>query len=116
MVDALGEHDGNVSIRGRTIISLQFADGIDALSEEEQELEALIESLNKTCKRYKMQISAEKTKLMTNIPNQMDGNQGEIRRKGQKDGYRYKLQVPHSMFQNQRFSQGLNKPLQFIPC
>ena len=40
-----------------------------ALAEEEQELEALVESLDKTCTRYKMKISAEKTKLMTNSAN-----------------------------------------------
>ena len=30
--------------------------------------EALAETLDKTCKRYKMEISAEKTKLMINRP------------------------------------------------
>ena len=39
---------------------------MDALAEEEQELEALVRSLDKTCTRSKMEISAEKTKLMTN--------------------------------------------------
>ena len=34
MSDALEEHDGKVSIGGRTIISLGFADGIDALDKE----------------------------------------------------------------------------------
>ena len=48
---------------------LRFADDIDALAEEEQELEALVESLDKTCIRYEMEISAEKTKLMTNRAN-----------------------------------------------
>ena len=51
---------------GKYITSLRFADGIYALAEEEWELEALAESLDKTCTRYKMEISAEKTKLMTN--------------------------------------------------
>ena len=40
--DALEEHDGKVSIGGRNITDLQFSDGIDALAEEEQELEALV--------------------------------------------------------------------------
>ena len=62
---ALEEHDGKVSIGGRNITSLRFADDIDALAEEEQELEALVESLYKTCTRYKMEIGAENTKLMT---------------------------------------------------
>ena len=83
MSDALEEYDGKVSIGGRNITSLRFADDIDALAEEEQELEALVESLDKTCTRYKMEISAEKTKLMTNSVN---GIQREIKVKGQKLG------------------------------
>ena len=59
MSDALEEHDGKVSIGGRNITNLRFADDIDALAEEEQELEALVESLDKTCTRYKMEINAE---------------------------------------------------------
>ena len=42
---------------------------LDALAEEEQELEVQVESLDKTCSRYKMEITAEKTKLMTNSVN-----------------------------------------------
>ena len=53
------------------------------LAEEEQELEALVESLDKTCTRYKMEISAEKTKRMTNSAN---GIEREIKVKGQKLG------------------------------
>ena len=83
MSDALEEHDGKVSIGGRNITNLRFSDDIDALAEEEQELEALVESLDKTCTRYKMEISAEKTKLMTNSAN---GIQREIKVKGQKLG------------------------------
>ena len=83
MSDALEEHDGKVSIGGRNITNLRFADDIDALAEEEQELEVLVESLDKTCTRYKMEISAEKTKLMTNSAN---GIQREIKIKGQKLG------------------------------
>ena len=51
MSDALEEHDGKVSIGGRNITNLRFADDIDVLAEEEQELEALVESLHKTCTR-----------------------------------------------------------------
>ena len=58
MSNALEEHDVKVSIGGRNITNLRFADDIDALAEEEQELEALQESLDKTCTRYKMEISA----------------------------------------------------------
>ena len=52
------EPDGKVSIGGKNITNLRFADDIDALAEEEQELESLVESLDKTCTRYKMEISA----------------------------------------------------------
>ena len=55
---------------------LRFANDIDALSEEKQELEALVDNLDKTCTRYKMEISAERTKLMTNSAN---GIQMEIK-------------------------------------
>ena len=92
MSDALEEHDGKVSIGGRNITNLQFADDIDVLAEEEQELEALVQSLDKTCTRYKMEISAEKTKLMTNSAN---GIQREIRVKAG-IGYCNKFQVPWS--------------------
>ena len=69
MSDALEEHDGKVSIGGINITNLRFVDDIDALAEEEQELEALVGSLDKTCTRYKLENSAEKTKLMTNSAN-----------------------------------------------
>ena len=58
MSDALEGHDRKVSISSRNIINLQFAQDIDAVAEEEQEQETLVESLNKICTRYKMEISA----------------------------------------------------------
>ena len=89
MSDALEEHDGKISIGGRNITNLRFADDIDSLAEEQQELEALVESLDKTCTRYKMEISAEKTKLMTNSANRIrdKGKRAEV-------GHCNKLQVP----------------------
>ena len=69
MTDALEEHDRKVIIRGRNITNMRFADDIDALAEEEQEVETIVESPDKNCTRYKMEISAEKTKLMTNGAN-----------------------------------------------
>ena len=67
MSDALEEHDKKVSIGGKNITNLQFANNINALAEGEQELEALFESLDKICTRYKMEISAEKNKLITSV-------------------------------------------------
>ena len=65
MTDALEEHEGTVSFRGRTITNLRFADDIDGLTGEE-ELAKLAERLDKASTVYGMEISAEKTKLMTN--------------------------------------------------
>ena len=84
MSDALEEHDGKVSIGGRNITNLRFADYVDSLAEEEQGLEALVENFDKTCTRYKMKISAEKTKLMTNSANSIQRERDN--RKGQKLG------------------------------
>ncbi|KAI0240103.1 hypothetical protein LSAT2_009185 [Lamellibrachia satsuma] len=66
MTDALENHQGTVSIGGRTITNLRFADDIDGLAGDEQELVNLVEHLEKTSSSYGMEISAEKTKLMTN--------------------------------------------------
>ena len=46
---AVEEHDGKVSIGERNINNLRFADDTDSVAEEQQELEALIKSLDKTC-------------------------------------------------------------------
>ena len=63
--------------------ALPPAPALPQLEPEQQELEALVESLDKTCTRYKMEISAEKTKLITNSTNDI---QREIKVKGQKLG------------------------------
>ena len=70
-----------VSIGGKIVTNLRFADNIDALAEERQDLDALLKNLGKICTRYKMEISAQKTKLMTNNAN---GIQREIKVKEQK--------------------------------
>ena len=66
MTDALEDHEGTVNIGGRTITNLRFADDIDGLAGEEEELVNLAEHLDKASTAYGMEISAEKTKLMTN--------------------------------------------------
>ena len=60
------DHEGTVSIGGRAITNLRFADDIDGLAGEEEELATLVERLDKACTAYGMEISAEKTRLMTN--------------------------------------------------
>ena len=68
MSDALEQHGTMVSIGGRNITNLELADDIDALAEEEHELEVLVENIDKGI-RHKMETSAEKTRLMTNCAN-----------------------------------------------
>ena len=62
MTGAFVHHEGTVSIGGRTITNLRFADDIDGLAEEEEGLPKLVERLDKASQ----EIRAEKTKLMTN--------------------------------------------------
>ena len=65
MTDALENHEGTVSIGGRTISNLRFADNINGLAGADEELAKLVECLNKASTAYGMEISAVKTKLMT---------------------------------------------------
>uniref|UniRef100_UPI003AF529DB reverse transcriptase domain-containing protein n=1 Tax=Thiolapillus sp. TaxID=2017437 RepID=UPI003AF529DB len=81
MTDALEGHEGTVSIGGRTITNLRFADDIDGLAGGEEELANLVERLDKASTAYGMEISAEKTKLMTN---NTSGINTEIKVNGQK--------------------------------
>ena len=64
MTDALEDHEGTVSIGGRTITNLRFAGDIDGLAGQE-ELAILVERLVKASTAYGMESSAEKTKPMT---------------------------------------------------
>ena len=64
--DALEDYEGTVSIGGRTVTNFRFADDIDGLAGEEEELEHLVQRLDKVSTAYGMKISDEKTKLMTN--------------------------------------------------
>ena len=63
---ALENHEGTVSVGGTTITNLRFADDIDGLAGDEEELANLVERLDKASTAYGKEISAEKTKLMTN--------------------------------------------------
>ena len=66
MTDTLEDDKCTVSIGGRTITNLRFADDINGLAGEEEKLAKLVQHLNKASTAYGMEISAEKTKLMTN--------------------------------------------------
>ena len=81
MTDALEDHEGTVSIGGRTTTNLRFADDIDGLAREEEVLANLVERYGEDSTAYGMEISAEKTKLMTN---NTGGINTEINVNGQK--------------------------------
>ena len=57
MTGALEDHEGTVSIGGRTTTNLRFAYDIDGLAGEEEELAYLAECLDKTSTAYGMEIS-----------------------------------------------------------
>ena len=52
MTDELEEHQGAVSIGGRTFTNLRFADDIDGLAGSEQELENLVRHLDRSSSSY----------------------------------------------------------------
>ena len=52
MTDALEDHEGTVSIGGRTITNLRFAHDNDGLAGEEEELAKLVERLDKASTAY----------------------------------------------------------------
>ena len=56
--DALEDHQGTVSIGGTTITNLRFADDVDGLAGEEEELAILVEHLHKDSTAYSMEINA----------------------------------------------------------
>ena len=81
MTDTSEDHEGSVGNGGRTITNLRFADDIDGLAREEEELAKLVECLDKASTAYTMETSAEKTKSMTN---NISGVNKEIKVNGQK--------------------------------
>ncbi len=81
MTDALKDHEGTVSIKGRTITKLRFGDDVDGLVGEEEEPANLVERLDKASTAYGTEIGAEKTKLMTNNTSAINT---EIKANGQK--------------------------------
>ena len=83
MIDALEHHEGTVSIGGRIITYLRLADDIDGLAGEGEELTKLVERLDKGSTAYGMEVSAAKTKLLTN---NTSGINTEIKVSGQKLG------------------------------
>ena len=63
---------GTVSIGGRVITSLRFANDIDGLVSREEKLKALVEHIDRMAKSYGMKINADKMKVM------MKGAEGRV--------------------------------------
>ena len=61
--------------------NFRFADDIVVNKEEGEEASVLVDRLDRTTTRYKIEIGPDKTKVMTNNP---DGFQREIKIKGQR--------------------------------
>ena len=78
MCVALDDHVSSVSIGGRLISNFRFVDDIVVNAEEAG---VLIDRLDRTTTRNKMEIGPDKTKVMTNNRN---GFQREIKIKGQR--------------------------------
>ena len=55
-----------VSIGSKIITDSRFADDIDGLAGEEEELAKFVENLNKASTAYDMEIGARMTRLITN--------------------------------------------------
>ena len=60
MSEALENHTGTVSIGGRHITNLRFADDIDGIAGKEAKLANLVRQMERASSRYGMEISAEK--------------------------------------------------------
>ena len=60
------EHISTISIGGRNLSNLRFADDIDLIAGSNDELQTLTNKLSSSASRYGMQISAEKSKIMIN--------------------------------------------------
>lgn len=64
MTDALEDYEGGVRCAGRRIVDLRFADDIDLMEESENGIQEVTKRLEDASKKFGMEISTEKSKLM----------------------------------------------------
>ena len=69
MGEALDSASNTVSIDGRNISNLRYADDIDTVARSDTELATLVQSLVSVSRKYGMEINAKKMKMMTNSKN-----------------------------------------------
>ena len=69
MRNTLQDHHTSISVGGRRICNLRFADDIDLLGGSNAELQALTDKLTESAGSYGMEVSTEKSKVMVNSTN-----------------------------------------------
>ena len=69
MQEALDNHTTSISVGGRPVCNLRFADDIDLMGGSNIELQELTDKLADSARAYGMEISAEKSKIMVNSTN-----------------------------------------------
>ena len=70
----LDDHQTSISIGGRPLCNLRFADDIDLLAGSNKELQDLTDTLADRAGSYGMDISTEKSKVMINTSDARSGN------------------------------------------
>ena len=74
MQETLHDHHTSIPIGGRSICNLRFADGIDPLGGSNGELQDLTNRLIDRASAYGMEVSTEKSKIMTNSTNNINAD------------------------------------------
>ena len=69
MTETLQNHQSTISIGGRSLCNLRFADDIDLMGGSKQELQNLTNRLSERANAYGMEVSTEKSKVMVNSTN-----------------------------------------------
>ena len=95
MCETLDDREGSVSIGGRLSTNSRFADDIVVNAEEEEEAGVLVDRLDTTTTRYKMEIGPDKTNVTTN---NLNGFQREIKIKGSEAKRSGELKIPWSNY------------------
>ena len=91
MCEALGDHEGSVSIGGRLITNFRFADDTVINAKEEEEAGFLIDRLDRTTTRYKMEDRSRQDKSDDKQPKWLPKRDQDKRSQARRSG---KLQVP----------------------
>ena len=74
MQNTLENHQSSISIGGRTVCNLRFADDIDLIAGSNAELQDLTNKLTDNASSFGMEVSTEKSKIMVNSDDNMQSN------------------------------------------